>query len=248
LLACVRSESAQDPLDYLRIGVDPRKEAEAVIVDLRAHGFEVGRRIEESDFVAFDAVHGSDSTVRVLTSRGPALSIHVPDVRWPERVSVGLGPDPRPDFDRDGRRDIVIAIQELDRRCLAWLQVDANGFVSEVFQPRADWGESPCVLEIDLSWPRVLLEVSVPDYPTHDARVRIPVRAMARSWALDESASATARWDRELEQRKQALETAEAHGDLSNSHRIRAELAWLEQLRNARRPVLEAEGDGEEAR
>ena len=148
---------------------------------------QIGRRIDERDFVAFDAVRGPDSTVRVVTSRGPSLSIQVPDVRWPERLWVELGPDPRPDFDRDGRHDVVVAIHERERTCLAWAQVDADGYASEVFRPRADWGDSPCVIEIDASWPRLLLEVSVPDSPVPDARVQLPIKANARSWVLDES-------------------------------------------------------------
>jgi len=248
LIACSQSKSAQDPLEYLRVGVDPRSESEAIIEDLRAHRFEIGRRIAEPDFVAFDAARGSESTVRVVTSRGPALSIHVPDVRWPERTSVKLAPDPRPDFDRDGRRDVVIAIVELDRTCLAWVQVDPSGFVSEVFRPRSDWGDRPCVIEIDLSWPRLLLEVSVPDAPSADARVRFPVKATARSWVLDDSPSTASHWEREIERRKQGIEEAEARGDLPTALRLQAELAWLEQLRNAEAPVLEAQGDGEEAR
>ena len=248
LVACGRPKTVQDPLDYLRVGVDPSKEADAVIHDLRAQGFEIGRRIDEADFVAFDAVHGSDSTVRVLTVRGPTLSIYAPDVRRPERMSVELGPDPRPDFDRDGRRDVVVAFRERDRRCLAWIQVDRDGFISEVFRPRSNWGDSPCVIEIDPSWPRLLLEVSVPDYPSPDARVRIPVKATARSWVLDETAFAATTWEREVAQRKQAIEVAEAKGDVPTTRRLQAEVAWLEQLRNGKPPVLEGEGDGEEAR
>jgi len=248
LVACGRSKTVQDPLDYLRVGVDPHKEADAVVHDLRADGFEVGRRIDEPDFVAFDAVRDSESTVRLLTVRGPALAIYVPDVRWPDRMSVELDPEPRPDFDRDGRRDVVVAFRERDRRCLAWIQVDHDGFVSEVFRARADWGDSPCVIEIDPSWPRLVLEVSVPEYPSHDARVRIPIKATARSWVLDETASAAARWEREIAQRKQAIEVAQDKGDAPTTRRLQAETAWLEQLRNAKPPVLEAEGDGEEAR
>jgi len=248
LVACTQPEPVQDPLDYLRVGVDPRKEADAIIEDLRAHGFESGRRIDERDFVAFDAFRGPDSTVRVVTSRGPSLSLQVPDARWPERLWVKLGPEPRPDFDRDGRGDVVVVIRERERTCLAWAQVDADGFVSEVFRPRSDWGEAPCVIEIDASWPRLLLEVSVPDSPARDARVRFPVKATARSWVLDESPSASARWDRETELRKQALEEAVAQGDLSTAERLRSELTWLERLRKAKEPVLEPAGDGEEAR
>ena len=248
MVACAQPKPVQDPLDYLRIGVDPRAEADAVIEDLRRHGFEIGRRIDELDFVAFDAVRGPDSTVRVVTSRGPSLSIQVPDARWPERLWVELGPDPRPDFDRDGRHDVVVAIRERERTCLAWAQIDADGYASEVFLPRSDWGESPCVIEIDASWPRLLLEVSVPDSPVPGARVQFPVKANARSWVLDDSPSATARWDRETEHRKQALEEAEARSDLPAADRLETELAWLDRLRKAKEPVLEATGDGEEAR
>jgi hypothetical protein len=248
LVACAQPEPVQNPLDYLRVGVDPRAEADAIIEALHASGFEIGRRIDERDFVAFDALRGPDSTVRVVTSRGPSLSIQVPDVRWPERLRVELGPDPRPDFNRDGQHDVVVLIREQERTCLAWAQVDANGYASEVFRPRSDWGESPCVIEIDPAWPRLLLEVSVPDSPVPDARVRVPVKATARSWVLDDSPAASARWGREIEHRKHALEEAEARGDLPTARRLEAELEWLDRLRKPKQPVLEATGDGEEAR
>jgi hypothetical protein len=74
------------------------------------------------------------------------------------------------------------------------------------------------------------------------------VKAIARSWVLDDSPSANARWDQELERRKQAVEEAKARGDLSTVDRLQAELAWLDQLRKAEGPVLEPEADGEEAR
>jgi hypothetical protein len=92
----------------------------------------------------------------------------------------------------------------------------------------------------------LVLEVSVPDMP--DARVRLPIKASARSWVLDDSASAAARWDSEVLQRQQALEVFETQGKIRDATRIRAELAWLEQLRNAQEPVLEPTEDGEEAR
>ncbi|MBW2190462.1 MAG: hypothetical protein JRG93_12895 [Deltaproteobacteria bacterium] len=225
LVACAQPAPVQDPLDYLRLGVDPGAEADAVIEDLRKHGFEIGRRIDERDFVAFDAARGTESTVRVVTSRGPSLY-----------------------FDRDGQHDVVVTIRERGRTCLAWAQVDAHGYASEVFRPRIEWGESPCVIEIDVSWPRLLLEVSVPNAPMLDARVRIPIKASARRWVLDPSPSATARWDQEVERRKQALEEAETRGDIPAARRLETELGWLDRLRKAEPPVLEPTGDGEKAR
>ena len=248
LAACARSEPVQDPLDYLRVGVDPRQEADAVIADLRRHGFQIGRRIDERTFVAFDAVRGPDSTVRVVTSRGPSMSMELPDVRFPDGLWVELGPEPLPDFDRDGQPDVVVAIRERERTCLAWAQVDADGFVSQVFRPSSEWGQSPCVLEIEPERLRLLLEVSVLDSPAPDARVRFHVIASEQKWTLDDSASATASWDLEVERRTKTLEIAEAIGDLATAERVRAELAWLDQLRKGKEPVLEPTGDGDEAR
>ncbi len=247
LAACAKTEpSVQDPLDYLQVGVDPRQEAAASIVDLERHGFVVGRRIEEASYVAFDAARNGDTTVRVITSRGVALSVQAPDVRWPERLWVELAPDPRPDFNRDAQRDVVVAMRERDRTCLAWAEISAEGFASEVFRPRVEWGDFPCVLEIDPSWPRLVLEVSVPDVP--DARVQLPIKASARNWVLDRSASAAAHWDEEIARRQQTLKTFEMRGNVRGAERVRNELVWLEQLRNGQEPVLEPAEDGEEAR
>ena len=248
MIGCARSQPVQDPLDYLQIGVDPREESIAVIEDLRRHGYTIGRRIEEPGYVAFDAVNGPYSTVRVVTTRGPSLSLQVPDVRWPERQWVKLAPDPRPDLDRDGRHDVVVAIGEPERTCLAWVQVNLDGFVAEVFRSNREWGDSPCVIEVDPNWPRLIVEVSVPGATSPDARVRVPVRATARSWVLDDSPSAVVHWDRQIERREQALEEATKRGDALSYDRLAAELDWLEQLRKAKEPVLEPAGDGEEAR
>lgn len=258
LVACAKPEPVQDPLGYLQIGVDPRVEGLAVLRHLESDGYKIGRRIDESRYFAFDAAHGPDSTVRIVTARGPALSLQTPDVRAPHRARVALAPDPRPDFDRDGERDVVMTIQELDRTCLAWVQVDAQGFVSAVFRPHAEWGEAPCVIEVDPSWPRLLLEVSVPDLPMPNARVRIPVQAAARDWMVDDSPSAQNWWEREIRQRETALAAAESAADPIVIERLRAELAWIEHLRPTKEsadagvpetePVLEAAGDGEEAR
>jgi len=247
LVACAKQDPPiQDPLDYLRVGVDPRREADTIIEDLRRHGYQVGRRIDEASYVAFDAASGGDSTVRVVTPRGVALSVEAPDVRWPERLWVELAPDPRPDFDQDGQRDVVVLLRERDRICFGWAQVDRQGFASEVFRPRNDWGERPCVLEIDPDRPRLVLEVAVPGMP--EARVRVPVMANAETWVLDDSSSGRERWEREVAAREKALEVREMQGDVPSAARLRAELEWLEQLRNATDPMLEPADDGEEAR
>lgn len=249
LLGCAQPEPVvQDPLDYLHVGVDPREEVNAITNDLRLRGFIIGRRIDEAGYVAFDASNGVDSTVRIVTSRGPSFSIQVPDVRWPTWLWVELASEPRPDFNRDGTADVVISIRERGRACLGWVQVDANGFVSEVFRANPDWGESPCVRQVDSTWPRLILEVTVPDSPVSNARVRFPVRAGTRAWIADDSLAAASHWNREIEQREKALAGAQGRGDEPATERLEAEIAWLERLRKAQAPVLEPPEDGEEAR
>jgi hypothetical protein len=248
-IACAKDKApVQDPLDYLRVGVDPREEAAALTDDLRRNGFRVGRRFEEPTYVAFDAARGPDALVRVVSTRGVVLTVQAPDVRWPERLWVELGPEPRPDFDRDGQGDVVVLLRERDRTCLAWAQVDRNGFASDVFRPLTDWGDAPCVLEIDPARLRLLLELSVPDSPVPGARVRVPVRAQGRSWVLDDSAEAQSRWDLEIAEKGQLLEELEKRGDSANATRLRAELEWLDRLRTADEPMLQPADDGEEAR
>lgn len=249
LAACAQEElPVQDPLDYLRVGVDPSAEADTMVDELRRNGFEIGRRFDEPGYVALDAANGPEAIVRIVSSRGVVLSAQAPDVRWPERLWVELAPGPRPDFDRDGQGDVVVALRERDRTCLGWVEVDSEGFAVEVFRPRTEWGEAPCIVEIDPTWPRLLLEVTVPNASVPASRVRLPVKVQARRWVLDDSAAGKARWEVEIKQRQKALEVSEARGDSTAASRLRAELAWLDQLRNAPEPVLEPADDGEEAR
>ena len=139
-------------------------------------------------------------------------------------------------------------MRERERTCLAWAQVDRDGFATEVFRPKLEWGDAPCVIAIDPAWPRLLLEVSVPDATRPGARVRVPIRATAQGWSLDDSARAAEQWDSEIAERRKALQALGTRPDASAAERLRAEIDWLEQLRTAVAPVLEPADDGEEAR
>jgi hypothetical protein len=199
--------------------------------------------------VAFDAMRGAETLVRVVSSRGVALSLQAPDVRWPERLWVELASQAESDFDGDGHPDVIVALRERERTCLGWAQVDSQGFVTGVFRAETAWGEAPCIIEIGPSRPRVLLEVSVPGTSPASARVRLPVTMRGQAWVLDhESPRARALWERQFEDKQQALTVAEVRDDVDAVERLRAELAWLEQLRNAKEAVLERADDGEEAR
>ena len=249
LLSCAQEPGpVQDPLDYLRVGVDPSQEADAMIAELGRNGFEVGHRFDEAGYVAFDAAHGGDTVVRVLTRRGVALSIQAPDVRWPERLWVELADEPRLDADSDGRRDVLVLLRERDRVCLGWARIDDEGYAVEVVRPKESWGERPCVLEIDRGGQRLLLEVDVPKSPVPAARVQVPVRSSRPGWSVDTSSAAAARWDAAVASRTESLAAFERRADEVNAARLRAELDWLDQLRNGPVPMLEPPDDGEETR
>ena len=255
--ACASPAPVQDPLEYLRVGVDPSVEASTVMRDLERHGYTIGTRIEEPEFVAFDARAGVDTTVRIMTERGAALSVQTPDVRAPDRLAVRLS-SLRPDHDRDGMGDLVVAAVERDRQCLAWVRVEDGGFVSSVFQPKPAWGEAPCVIEIDPDVPRLLLEVAIPFATEPGARVRLPIRAGAQGWEIDRSPSGQERISRERVARLARLAVAEASGDAAGASRLRAEIDWLDRFFDEgdsaeppidpSRPVLEPADDGQEAR
>lgn len=246
LLSCAKEPTpVQDPLDYLRVGVDPRQEADAMVEQLRRNGFELGHRFDERGYVALDAAHGGETLVRVVSERGVVLSLQAPDVRWPERLSVALAEEPILDGDDDGRRDVVVSLRERARVCLGWAQIDDAGYSVEVVRPRADWGERPCVLEIDPGGARLLLEVDVPDSAAPGASVRVPLELQARTWMIDASSPV---WEAEAMRRNQLLEGFELEGDDANARRIRAEIDWLDRLRNGTTLMLEPANDGEEAR
>ena len=104
--------------------------------------------------------------MRVISTRGIALWLDVPEPRAPNRTGVALQRWPRLDFDGDVEADVLVQLREFDpahgeqRLCLAWLQVDRDGFLEEVFRLPVEWGAYPCVLEIAASGQKMVLEVS----------------------------------------------------------------------------------------
>ena len=252
-VGCAKTEIAPDPLSYLRVGVDPAVEAEAVAKRLSETGYEVGHRVQGERYVAFDARRGAHSTVRVITLRGPVFSVAVPDVRAPARQRVALVPWPKRDFDGDAEFDVVVALVEPERTCFAWVQVDEGGFVREVFRPKSDWGELPCVRSID---GELELEVSVPDCEVGSARVRLLVARSRQDWALLATPAARTHWAKETERRTEAMAHARAAGDSAEVERLACELRWLDELSSLApdavpavpktSPMLEPGRDGEE--
>lgn len=244
IVGCSRAEPAPDPLQYLRVGVDPHTQGERAASAMEARGFTVEVKIVGDRYYAFDAWRAGESEVRVITERGTALAVQAPDLRALRRQRVALKPRAELDFDGDGELDILVALIEEQRRCLAWVQVDSQGFVSEVFLSRAEWGESPCVRDIRDGGRIILLEVSVPECGAPDARVRMLVGRVGSRWRLLQTPEAEALWAEERARRELALERAREREDISELARLGCEIGWMDALRG-RGPAEAGPGEGE---
>ena len=244
LTGCNKSQPAPDPLQYLRVGVDPHEEGEAAASAMAASGFTIEQETRGERYYAFDAWRAGESEARVITERGTVLALRAPDLRDLRRQRVALKPGAELDFDGDGERDIVVALIESERSCLAWVQVDAQGFVSEPFLSRAEWGESPCVREIRDGGRIILLEVSVPECGAPDARVQMLVGRVGSRWRLLETPEAEALWSEGRVRREAALPQARERGDISELARLGCELGWMDQLRGVA-PAEEGPREGE---
>ncbi len=249
LVVCVgivgcSTQPAPDPLQYLRVGVDPHVQGERAVSAMEASGFTVEVKLVGDRYYAFDAWRAGESEVRVITARGTALAVQAPDLRALRRQRVALQPRAQLDFDGDGELDILVALIEEQRRCLAWVQVDSQGFVSEVFLSQADWGESPCVRDIRDGGRIILLEVAVPECGAPDARVQMIVGKVGSRWRLLQTPEAEAFWSAGRDRREAALEQARERGDVTELARLGCEIGWIDGLRGTG-PEEDRPGEGE---
>lgn len=140
----------RDPVDYLRVGVDPREEAEHVAQAFVDEGYRVRQLVDRSDVAMIDAVGPEGQTaLRVVTHVGVALGIDAPDRSFPTRERVRGLPAPLSgtDLDGDGAVELLIAVVESTRRteCVAVVRVDEHGQVREVPVDTRPVQEDACV-------------------------------------------------------------------------------------------------------
>jgi len=134
LLACGASPRGADGTRFLRVGVEPAAEADAVIGGLARGGWQLSQRQDGRSFVALAFAHEqpADTAIRVITVRGIAFVLDGSNLDPTGELSLA----PRPsggdaDIDGDGREEIIVARgdQGLGRRCLLVLRVTAPGVV-----------------------------------------------------------------------------------------------------------------------
>jgi hypothetical protein len=147
---CVEPAPPRDPVDYLRVGVDPREEAAHLARAFEDEGYRV-RRLVNADSVAMLDAAGPEgqSALRVVTHVGVALGIDAPDRGFPTRERVRGLPAPLSggDLDGDGAIELLIAVVDRTRtaECIAVVRVDEHGQVSEVSVDTRPVQEDACV-------------------------------------------------------------------------------------------------------
>lgn len=146
---CVEPVAPRDPVDYLRVGVDPREEAGHLTRAFEDEGYRVRRLVAHDDVAMLDAVGpGGESALRVVTRVGVALGLDAPDRRFPTRQRVRGLPAPLSgaDLDGDGAIELLIAVTDITRmvECIAVVRVDEHGQVSEVSVDTSPVQEGAC--------------------------------------------------------------------------------------------------------
>src|SRR5687768_12724717 len=114
LTSCGSAPAPVDPLDWIAMGVDPEREADAVVGTLNRGGYVLERREIISSAVVLELRNSEDfRAIRVVTTRGVALSLDSlePDGMRARDGAVRLFDLEQADVDRDGRDEIAIATE-----------------------------------------------------------------------------------------------------------------------------------------
>jgi hypothetical protein len=147
---CAEPAPTRDPLDYLRVGVVPREEADALARGFAREGYRVRLLVDSDDAVMLDAAGPEGaSAVRLVSHVGVALGLDTPDRRFPTRDRVRGLPAPLSgtDLDGDGHAEFLVAIADRARpaECVAVVRLDEHGRAAEVPVDTAVVQEGACV-------------------------------------------------------------------------------------------------------
>lgn len=234
ILGCASSPSPYqtfDPFDYVQAGVDPKEEARAVQKGLTDNGYYLGVRHEADTYVAMEASRGEAWAIRVVTRRGIAMGIDVPNARAPDWRAVRLLRTPHGDLDGDGFDELVVAVYaEDDAPCLGLIRVATEGVVGEVPLPLKSLAVEACVGSFSDVVGDSQLEAVVRAL-AEEAGLRIWVPMLLTGdkgrWVTPPESVLTEYWQGERERRRQA---AGKGGDPAQRYRRAVEVAELTRL------------------
>jgi hypothetical protein len=246
MCACASTPAARGPFfddeKYLRFGVEPSAEADALIKERERIGDGLSLRVRGQHFTALGFVdrQGQPSVVRVVTARGIALALDgARAAALNATESFELLAPPRSDTqdaDGDGFEEVFLAHTRGALRCVRVYRVRDVGFVDLVPTDLTLFGQTSCASameDVDGDG-HIELVVTVPldgvAFPTQ-ATVRVPLWARQHRFTHTAAPEALAAWNG-AERSPRALELGEARRllDIPWALQLAFELAALEVL------------------
>ena len=153
-LGCIGARQRPDPLDRIRVGVDPVAESLEVVRALERGGWVLESRVAGRTFVALVLVRsegpeteGPETAVRIVTRRGTALAVDSAEAAL-RLVEPPVAPPH--DLDGDGLEEILLGRQDATqgRLCLRTLTVGREGALSVAEEVLPSLGDDACVEEV----------------------------------------------------------------------------------------------------
>lgn len=229
-----------DYTEWIRAGVDPRLEADAIVAGLARAGFHETRRIETEAWIAIEARTADDRrAIRVVTRIGAALVLdsHEDAGLMMRHGQIELVDPPLAqghDLDGDAHDEILVGAEADDRLCLLPFRVAGDGTIAPVAPDLGALASEACVERLeDIDGDQRLDGIAVLRVrdlaPDLEARVEIPVMLDAHA-RMSATALPIAWSEREREARAVALERARTIHDARAVLRLAVELATIARI------------------
>jgi hypothetical protein len=239
---------------FLRFGVDPNQEANAVIQDQRTRGYSVSRKIVGQYFSAlgFMEPNGRSAAVRIVTARGIAVALDpTPATPLESETTFALIAPPLDDThdpDRDGFDEVFVERRTAAKSCIEVYRIRDVGFVDPVKLDTHHFGQDFCpyaVVDLDDDGAvELLADVPLRGFEPLAPHVRVALWPQDHRFeANGRSAGAKAFMKSERLERDRQLTAARNRGDVSEAMRLGIELAALLQLWGGRPDQQAAEVD-----
>lgn len=229
---------------YLRFGVDPNAEANAVIESQKERSYRLSQRLVGQHFTAlgFRDKGGRSSAVRILTVRGIGVALdRQPQSPVQPAKSYALVAPPiqgTHDADHDGFEEVFVEEQTQGDVCLRVYRVRDVGFIDPVVVDSQVLGQEICPnAAIDLDRDGVIelsTELELGGFPSAGGavpHVRVPLWADQHRFVARPGSGPQQAWlARERASRELELERARARRDIASCYVFGVELAALAYL------------------
>ncbi|HKU44305.1 MAG TPA: hypothetical protein VJR89_39370, partial [Polyangiales bacterium] len=230
---------------YLRFGVDPYAEAEAVIEGQKGRGYPLAQRVGGENFIALGFMDkgGRSSAVRILTVRGIAVALDDREATPFEpgiRYALLAGPvSGTQDADRDGFEEVFVEQRSQGEVCLRVYRVRDVGTVDPVLTDTQVLSETVCPrAAVDLDGDRVvelLTEVPLNGFDLRPApRLLVPLWADQHRFVARAQTAAQRSWVTQQKKRREVeLQEARARLDYKAAFARAVELSAFAYLEGA---------------